>query len=56
MEFLPYPFEHWNSYLILLNFGIPTLSFYTLEFVRYFFEHWNSYLLLLKIGIPTLSF
>ena len=27
LEFSPYPFKHWNFNRILLNVGIPTLSF-----------------------------
>ena len=66
LQFLPYPFKDFNSYLILLNIGIPsfiflnidilTLCFQTLEFVPYPLKRCNSYLILLKILIPTLSF
>ena len=56
LEFLPYPFKHWNSYPVLLNVGIATLSFETLEFSPYPFKHWNFNRILLNVGIPTLSF
>ena len=56
MEFSPDRFKHWNSYLVLLNTGIPTLSLQTLEFLPYPFKRWNFHLILLNIGILTLSF
>ena len=41
---------------MLLNIGIPTLSFQTLEFLPYPFKHCNSYVIFLNVGILTLSF
>ena len=42
--------------LVLVNIGICTLSFQTLEFAHYLFKHWNSKFALTNIGIRTLSF
>ena len=60
LEFLPDPFKHWTSYLILLSIEILPLSFGTLEFLLdclpYRFKLWKSYLFLLNIGLSTISF
>ena len=66
LEFLPYPFKYWNSYLIVLkieiltlslsNIGIPTLSFQSLECVPYPLKDLSSPVILLNIEIPTLCF
>ena len=46
LEFLPYFYKHWNSYLIL--------RLETLEFWRYLYTHWNSYFILSNVGILAL--
>ena len=56
LEFRPYPFEHWNSGLILSSTGYPALSFLTLEFWPYPFKHWNSGPILSNTGILALCF
>ena len=48
--------NHWNSDLILQNFAILALSFYTFKSFSYPFEHWNSGPILLHAGIWILSF
>ena len=57
MDFTPYPFKHWNSLLLVLNIGIPTLSLQKLEFalhplsigiciLSFWQKYWNSHLIL----------
>ena len=46
LEFLPYFYKHWNSYLIL--------RLETSEFWRYLYTHWNSYFILSNVGILAL--
>ena len=53
--FLPYPFKHLNSHLIVLNIGIRPLLFETLEFRPYTWDI-DSDLFVSSIKICTLSF
>ena len=56
LQFWPYLYTHWSSYLIDLNLGILALFLWTKEFSSYPSKHRNSGPIFIHISFLMLSF